>query len=580
MKHTSRPPLRYDLMFILLIGAMVGLGGRLAYMIHTTNPETIARADRQQQMVVRSPGRTGNIYARSRHGYVLLAGSRQVPSCFVDPSLLGGGEMADVCISLGDALGMDALEVQAKLFKRRGSSFVWIKRGISDAQTAAVRSLGLRSAVMTHEWRREYPVGESASPVVGFRRTDGAAGGGLELSLQRHLTATDGRKVLLRDVRRRPIRSVVKPSRPATDGSSVVLCMDAAIQDYLYAAISEAVEEFDARWGAGVVIDPYTGDVLAMCSVPSYDPQLFSAASAENRTNRAISLPFEPGSVCKPIFAAAAVNEGLMIFDTEIFCENGAYRPPRGGRITDHGKSYQNLTLTDVVVYSSNIGMAKVGGVMGNKRLWAAAKRFGFGNTTGVNLPGESPGILRPLEKWNTYSTPRVPFGQEISTTTLQVAMAFGALVNGGVLMKPRLVERVMAPDGQVVLETSPEVVRRVISPAVSAQMRQVLGQVVQRGTGKQCQMDLWSSLGKTGTAQIAGVGGYTDGAFTASFIGGAPASRPRVLCLISVYWPDKSKGHYGSVVAAPFVRDVLRRTLSYLNVPPDKPACVASASR
>jgi cell division protein FtsI (penicillin-binding protein 3) len=290
-------------------------------------------------------------------------------------------------------------------------------------------------------------------------------------------------------------------------------------------------------------------------------------------------VPYEPGSVIKPIFAAAAVDAGLLTYETRIFCENGTYRARRGGRISDHGKSYGELSVADVVVLSSNIGMAKVGEKLGNERICAVARKFGFGRRTGVKLPGESGGIVRPLRVWDGYSTRRVPFGQEISVTALQLTMAFGSLVNGGLLLQPQLVDHVRDASGRVVWTRQPQVVRRVLSPAVAARTLNVLQQVVQRGTGKACRLERWSSFGKTGTAQVPGAGGYIDEAYTATFIGGAPAGRPKVLCLISIYRPDKSKGYYGSKVAAPYVKEVLRQTLSYMNVPADRPVWAGKPS-
>ncbi|MHC4985283.1 MAG: peptidoglycan D,D-transpeptidase FtsI family protein [Planctomycetota bacterium] len=313
-----------------------------------------------------------------------------------------------------------------------------------------------------------------------------------------------------------------------------------------------------------------------MTSAPSFSPAEYGAEPSEHRTNRAISTPFEPGSVAKPLFAAAAVDTGELDYDSLIDCEGGVYHARRGGRISDHGSSYGRISLADVVVYSSNIGMAKVGEHLGNGRLYAAARRFGFGTRTDVGLPGESGGIVRPADVWDGYSMRRVPFGQEISVTPLQLAMGFSALANGGLLLKPMLVDHVRDSAGNVVWRQEPTVVRRVLSPRAAADTLEVLRQVVERGTGKACQLDGWSSFGKTGTAQIPGRGGYVDGAYTGTFIGGGPVGAPRAICLISIYWPDRAKGYYGSTVAAPYVRRVLQRTLSYLGVPQDEPTVYA----
>jgi len=569
---------RYNVTFGLVALAAVGLCVRLAWLVRSSDGAA-GKAWRQQRMVVPLPGRPGGIFARTRGSYVPVALSRRVPSCYVDPFLLKDEEIADVSIALGEAMSLDAVRLQESIIRRRHKRFLWIRRGLSDSQAHAVRSIRNPAVALTYEWRREYPNAPLGATVVGFRLRDGLPGGGLELSLNRHLGAADGRRVMLADAFRRPIWPVAEQSRLPRDGRSVFLCLDAVIQETLQSAVSESVRQFDAKWGTGVVVDPQTGQVLAMCSAPSFDPSAYHSVSAWRRTNRAICTPYEPGSALKPVFAAAAVDAGLVTYQTQIDCENGIYHAQRGGRISDHGSHYGHLTLEDVVVFSSNIGMAKIGEKLGNKGQFAVAQRFGFGTRTGLALPGESPGIVRPLAKWDGYSLRRVPFGQEISVTALQLAMAFSALVNGGRLMQPQLIDHIRGVDGHVLWRSQPTVVRQVLRPSVSARALAVLGQVVERGTGKRCKLEHWTSFGKTGTAQIPGRGGYVSGAYVGSFIGGAPVSRPRALCLISIYWPNRAKGYYGAKVAAPFVREVLTRTMLYLGVPPDKPDGTRRAS-
>jgi len=571
MKQFRADGLRYDVVFGLLMLAVAALGLRLALLIARGSNRAMAKVRTQQRMVTPIPARPGNVYASTRGGYVLLAGSRQAPACFVDPFILRDEELAETVVRVGDALGMDPLALQDLIVQRREARFVRLKRGLSETEVEAVRKLRIPAIGITHEWRRQYPNDALASAVLGFRRRDGIGGGGVELAMDAHLAAVDGRWVALADASRRPIWTLPDRSVAPADGKQVFLTIDAVIQGYLERALNESIEKFDAKWGVGVVIDPATGWVLGMASAPGFNPNRFNAAGASSRTNRAIVVPYEPGSALKPVFAAAAVDAGVIGYQGEIFCEDGVYHARRGGRISDHGHHYGWLTLTDVVVKSSNIGMAKVGEMLGNDAMYEIARRFGFGEPTGIDLPGESGGIVRPLDKWDTYSLRRIPFGQEISTTALQVAMAFASLANGGLLLRPQIVDRIVDAAGDSVYEAQPSVVRRVIGPQTSAQSVDVLRQVVERGTGRACKMDRWTSFGKTGTAQIPGPGGYVEGAYTGSFVGGAPASRPRVICLISIYWPNRAKGYYGSVVAAPYVKDVLSKTLTYLDVPSDR---------
>jgi cell division protein FtsI/penicillin-binding protein 2 len=575
-----------NLLFGLLMLCVVGLGVRQWLLVKHHGARGRRVAERQQRVSWPLPARPGNIYAVAGDQYVLLASSRQVRTCFADPTLLRDGEIAATAVAVGEAVGVDPVRLYEKFLHRRSARFVRVfpalgaPEGLNARQVAAVRALRHPAVGILHEWRRVYPNGGLAADVVGFRRVDGQPGGGLELTRHAYLAARDGRRVALADARRRAIWPLVDDSRVPADGDHLLLCLDVHIQRYLQEAVSTSVDRHGAEWGAGVVVDPYTGEVLAMCSVPSFDPAAYDEVAPERRTNRAVSCPYEPGSVIKPLFAAAAVNAGVVGYDTRIFCENGSYAARKGGWISDHGHSYGWLSLVDVVVKSSNIGMAKIGEMLGNRALHGIARAYGFGERTGVALAGESGGQLRPLRLWDGYSLRRVPFGQEISATTLQLAMAFSAVANGGLLLRPRIVDRVVDPTGRTLWRSRRRVVRRVLRPAVAARTVEVMRQVVRRGTGRRAKLRHWSVFGKTGTAQIAGPGGYTDGAYVGSFVGGAPVRRPRVLCLISIYWPDRSKGYYGGVVAAPFVKEVLANTLAYLDVPPDGGAAVASAGR
>jgi cell division protein FtsI/penicillin-binding protein 2 len=584
MEPTAGSKWRHNIVFGGMAIVLIALGVRLWHMRNVYGDKAKAMADRQQRYVVRIPARTGNIYITAHNRPVLFATSRQAPTCFVDPSLLEDYEIANVSADVAGALDVDPLAVQDVLISRREKKYAPIKdnpfREITSKQLDAIKALKNQAVGVEYNWVRGYPCGDLAGSVIGFRMRDGKPGGGLELSLNKHLTAYDGKREIIVDAARRAVQLLPEKSIPPRDGNHVYLCLDAVIQNHLQEAIAETVAQYGGpkTWASGVVVDPKTGRVLAMCSVPSFNPNR-SGRPGSVATNRAVIMPFEPGSVVKPLFAAAAVSERLVNWGTMIFCENGCYRPRRGGKITDHGKSYGMKSVTDGVVLSINTLMAKLGGKLGNKRLHAWVMKFGFGKKTGIELPGEAHGLIRPLRRWDTYSTPRVPFGQEMAVTSLQLAMAFSAIANDGLLLKPRLIDRIVDPQGKVVHTVGRKVVRPIFTPTVARQTRLVMQQVVERGTGKRCRMKNWTSFGKTGTAQIAGPGGYVDGAYTGSFVGGAPVDEPKLLCVISVYWPDRSKGYYGGKVAAPFVKQVLERSLMYLKVPPDKGVGIASTA-
>lgn len=564
---------RIYIVFGMLAMAIVALGGRLAWVVRDDSHQVDAYAEKQMRRIIVQPGRPGSVLGRTHNGSQLLASSKQSPSCFVDPTVMDDKSIADVSLALGGILGESPLAIQELIVSRRDKRFAMVKENITVKQEKAIRELKLRPVGIVYEWRRYYPCGDLARTVVGYRHADGAPGGGIEQSQYSHISAEAGKRVVLTDARRRAIWLDAERSTAPRDGDSVMLCLDVVVQTYLQKAVKKAVSQFGAKWGTGVVADPRTGEILALYSARGRAGE----ATSERGADRAIAMPYEPGSVMKPLYAAAAVDCGRFSYNTMIHCENGSYSARGGGTLRDT-HAYGKLSLTDVVVHSSNIGMAKVGENLGNKRLHEIAIRYGFNKKTGIELGGESKGQVRPLPDWDGYSNRRVPFGHEISTTVLQLTMAFCSLANGGELLRPRLVDHIRGASGKVLWRSHREVVRRTVSRATANATMAVMQQVVERGTGKACKLDNWTSAGKTGTAQIPGRGGYIDGAYAGSFVGVAPASAPRVVCTIMVYWPDRSKGYYGSKVAAPFVKDVLHKTLVHLDVPPDKQDAVAEA--
>lgn len=641
---------RYNFVFGTLVLICVGLAGQLALMLYEAGPDCAKIARAGQRITINLPGRPGEIYFKTHQGFLNAATSKQVPGCFIDPQRLDEQQLREVLPALADALNMDTLalqdimlaqqdlawkwikdeltdqqieairqlnlpkqipagkieavclelsaiigddpqEIRKRYDSRRRAQFIWLKRNLAEEEVAAVEALKKEKRLgglgIEYEWQRHYPNGTLASSVVGYVLKDGTPAEGMEAIVHKQLAATGGKRYNLGDAGRRHLVPLLESTKPPVNGSDVYLTIDTFIQAALEQAVSTSVQKHAARWGVGVVMNPHTGEVLAMCTMPTFDPNNFNKVpKADFRKNRCFTDPYEPGSAFKPLIAAAAVDAGIGIdWNTRFNCEGGTYSTRNGGTITDHGASYGLLSVTDIIVFSSNIGMAKIGEKLGNAALYEIVHRFGFGKRvplqlpTGTTWPGASAGIVRqPLRSWDGYSLLRVPFGQEISVTAIQLANAYCALVNGGELLEPRLIDSVLDASGKnVVWRGERKVIRRVLKPQTSRGAIDVMAQVVERGTGKACKMDLWTSFGKTGTAQIAKDGHYPERAFTSTFVGGAPASNPQLICVISVYWPTKG-GHYGSTVAAPYVKDVLERSLSYLNVPPDKTPDVAKA--
>jgi len=577
---------RFTVAFVLLAGVLAALGGRVVWL-QAARGEVLARsARRQQRRLFDLPARTGDILARDRGGVVLLAGSRQVRSVYADPMLLGEENFVPAAAKVGEALHLPPATIFQKLYTNRFDRFTYLLREVTDAQAAAVEALDMPAVRVTHEWRRRYPRGALAAQVVGYRRMDGVGGAGMEHQADHWLRAVPGRKEIRTDAARKGNYARVTSYRPPRDGKTVLLTLDVVIQGYLEEAMADAAERYAAKSVMGVVMDPNSGAVLAIGSAPTYDPNRFGdadyrAAHRDSVRNRAVTDPYEPGSSFKPFIASGAVEMGAATIQTEFFCHYGLYHAHRGGTIRDFpGEHFGTIPLREIVVHSSNIGMAKLGERLGNASLFRIGWAFGFGSRTGVDLPGECPGMLVPAGRWTSYATRRMPFGQgPIAVTAIQLADAFSAIANGGVLMRPRIVDRVLDVDGTEVYRSRPQRVRRVLSESVAEQFRRdVLVQVVERGTGRKARLDAWQVFGKTGTGQIGTRDGYPEHAYTATFVAGAPASGARLVCVISVYWPDYAKGHTGGSVAAPYVRDVLGRSLAYLGVPRDRYVALAGA--
>ncbi|MEI7836782.1 MAG: penicillin-binding protein 2, partial [Planctomycetota bacterium] len=536
-------------------------------------------AYRQQRLTLPLPARRGGIYLRGFDMYVPAAVTRDEPLVYVDAAALEDNELVPLCEDLARILGVKSQAICTKILDKRDARYLVLQEELTAAEATAVRGLKRPALGIGYEPRRDYPNASLAAHILGFYRKDGRGGAGVEQTFQKTLEAENGLQVMFADSRRHATGIIPQECKLPRDGSSVFLTIDERIQKALETALAEAVENHSALWATGVVVDPHTGDVLAMSSTPTFDPNTYESSDLSHIANRAISMPFEPGSVAKGLFAALAVQAGVVTWDTRFLCE-GTYAAPGGGRVGCHGHAHGSVTVGECVIYSCNVGMAKIGEKMGNRRLYDGARAFGLGQRTGIPLPGESPGQLRPLKRWDGYSTRRIPFGQEISTTALQIAMAYAALANGGEMLEPRLIDCVQDPAGKPDPRPRQAVLRRTISPMVSAQALRVLQQVVEndKSTGKACRLSKWTSWGKTGTAQVSAAPpakGYIEGAYTGSFLGGAPVENPRAICLISVYRP--SKGHFGAEVAAPYVKTVLEEAMVRLRVPPDKAVTVAA---
>lgn len=430
------------------------------------------------------------------------------------------------------------------------------------------------------EHRREYAHGGVAPQLVGFVGIDENGLEGLELVLDETLGGRPGKLVFQRDASGGYISATGLPRRPPVPGADVELSIDAVIQSYAEAALDEAVALWAPASASAVVLDPQTGDVLACACRPSFDVnhlERYEPAELKKLARARYVVDWqEPGSIMKAFVLSAAFTERLVTERTVVFCENGVWRiGPR--RFHDH-HAYGQLTVEEVIVKSSNIGAAKLGTRLGSERLHRYLSLFGFGRPTGCPLRGENPGMLRPTRQWRPfYSLPSISIGQEVCVNMLQMALAYGAIANGGELMRPRFVRRVLRADGTET-ENPVQVVHRAIPSQVARRVRRVLCRVVEEGTGQRAKLELYSVGGKTGTAQKAIGRSFSHNKLTCSFVAMAPIEHPRVVVMVSVDEPTKRTGgrHYGGTVAAPVVGQIINQTLAYLGVPPDKPQILA----
>ncbi len=470
-------------------------------------------------------------------------------SIVADPTLVQ--DPARTARTLGPALDVPPARIEKLLRLKRRE--VYLEKKITPLLDRRVDISSLPGIMERLELKRVYPQGELAAPVVGFIDDAGVGKAGIESEFESILRGTPGWATELRDGRGRSYQALGRRTKPAVSGHDVVLTLDATLQDVAASELRRQVEELDARAGVFVAVDPRTGEILAMVSYPFYDPQRVKGASENALRNRAVMSPYEPGSTFKLVAAATALSDHLLEAGTPVNCENGSYNFGRF-RITDH-HPYGIEPFRRCFAVSSNIAFAKVGELC-DKRLYDFARAFGFGAPTGVGLPGEDAGVLHRPEDWSGRSAATVAIGYEVMVTPLQLAMAYAAVANDGVLMRPLLVRAISDPEGKVVYQGRPEEVRRVVTPEVARTLRGFMREVMTDGTGKDIDIPWVEVGGKTGTSEKLVDGRYTSGKHYASFVGMAPIDDPKIVCLVMIDEPHRST--FGSSAAAPVFREVL----------------------
>jgi len=467
---------------------------------------------------------------------------------------------------LGKALRMSKRSMRAKL--KSSKRFLWVKRQVTPQESLRVRGLGLKGVHFTKEHKRYYPNGRLAGQLLGFTGLDPRGLEGLELRYDGAILGEGGYLFTERDASGKGLGGAVGEVAGAARGGTVELTLDKSIQFLAERELAAAVKKFKAKAGSVVVLDPETGRILAMASQPDFDPNRFSKYSQANFRNRAMTDAYEPGSTLKPFIFAGALAAGAIHTGEKIDCERGSYRV--GGKVIHDHHPHGVLPVEEIIKVSSNIGAAKIGKRLEREKLYQVLRGFGFGQKTGINLPGEVKGVLRSPDRWFEIDLAAISFGQGVTITPLQLAVAVSVLANDGVLMRPYLVERVLDGNDEVLEQRRPKVLRRVVSTEVARYTREVMAMVTETGgTGTLGRVAGYRVAGKTGTAEKVDpvTGGYSVDKRVGSFVGMVPAEDPRLVILVVIDEPQTKT--YGGLVAAPAFARIARQTLAQLHIPP-----------
>src|SRR6266481_1105602 len=541
---------------------MTAVLGRLGYLQLFLHSEYMARAHRQQQRVIEITPKRGAIYDHNIHP---LAMSIPVDSAFAVPSEVGDEQLAARLLS--GVLGIPREVLEARF--ESSHSFVWIARKLPPDKKEAVEALNLKGVYFQKENQRIYPKRDLASHVLGFVDLDEKGLGGIEYQLDGQIRAKSEKIIVMADARQRWFDGGEAQRKR---GANVILTLDEKVQYIAERELAAAIAKTHALAGTVIVMNPNNGEILALGNWPKFNPNAANEVPAEARMNRAVTALYEPGSTFKLITLAAAFDQGITRPGEVFDCENGAVYVA-GHRIRDH-KPFGMLNVAEILAQSSDVGAIKIALRLGAPKFYDYIRAFGFGQLTGVDLPGESKGILRRLENWSAISIGSISMGQEVGVTPIQLISAVSAIANGGMLYKPHVIAELRRGDKALRAESvlASAEPKRVIRAETAATLRQLMEGVVLHGTGPLARLDGWTAAGKTGSAQKIdpATGRYSPTQLIASFTGFTPINDPAVTILVSL---DSPVGpHEGGQVAAPVFKLIAEQVLAYLNVPRDVP--------
>jgi cell division protein FtsI (penicillin-binding protein 3) len=566
--ETWRHTIRYRLAVVAVVAAawVLVIEGRLAYLQLVRHADYVARAERQQMRTLEIPAKRGDIV--DRNGRV-LAYSVDADSIYAVPSEIKDASrmVTQLCRALDDC----DRELRATLAERfadvpadepgarpRRRAFAWVQRQASPDEARRVEALDLEGIGFVKESRRFYPNMSIAGPVLGYVGLDDKGLGGVESAYDSVIRGKPGRALVQIDAKR---HGFSRTEQPPTSGANVELTLDTVLQWIAERELKAGIKEHGAKGGTVIVMDPWTGDILAMATQPTFNPNAFASADPASLHNQAVESIYEPGSTFKIVTASAALEEGVIRPTDVINVAPG--RITIGSRTVRDTHEYGDLTFMDVVVKSSNVGAIKVGFMLGPERLSRYVRRFGFGSRTDVGLSGESPGIV-----WSQLSDSAlasVSMGYQVGVTPLQMVTAASSVANGGQLMQPRLVRAITDAHGRT--EIPPRLLRRTISEKTAATLTAIMEEVVNRGTAKAAQIEGYRIAGKTGTAAKLVDGAYSRSDYMASFVGFLPSRNPAIAMLVVIDSPSRGS-HFGGLVAAPIFKRIAEAAIRRLGLP------------
>ena len=548
---------RIRLLFVLLALALAGSLARAVWLQGVRAQPLSNLAAKQQRQTIELPARRGTIF--DRHGVPLALGE-QATTVYADPTQVRNARL--VALAAEQALGLDAETIFPQL-KDKSRAFVYLQRKADSAKAERLRRRDLPGVGFYTEERRRYPQGAIGAQVLGFAGQDNRGLAGIELQLDDVLRGRPGRETVIRD----PFGRVVDVLSETAErqGRDVFLTLDHRIQ----AKAEDVLRRTARRWGAksatAVVLDPRSGEIYAMATAPTFDANRFAEATPDAQRNRTASDTYEPGSTFKLIPVAGALSEGLVTPHSAFTLSTSIQVADRV--IHEHEpRPTVRMTVADIVAQSSNVGAITLAQRLGSERLASWVDRFGFGSKTGLDFPGETSGIVPPVDTWSGSTIGTLPIGHGIAVTPVQMAAAYAAVANDGVWLQPHLVEHVGGRVGPRVER------RRLLTPVIASQLATMLtGVVAEGGTGLAAAVPGYHVAGKTGTAAkpLPDGSGYSTSRYVASFVGFVPATRPRLVILVTV---DEPSTIWGGVVAAPAFQELARFALQYLEVPPDNP--------